>query len=159
MHVAVIAAVHLEPVPGEVLDIGAGVGEVAAAVLDALDGAGEGVQQAADQSHGERHRGLRGEVIQEHPRAAADPLDNLAEPGEQAVLARVLVEERRQHEDAGAAEVGGVPRQQHRIGQGRRGDAGQEAGGRDAALDQAFQHRDALRHAERVGLARRAQDA
>ena len=84
---------------------------------------------------------------------AADALDHLAEIGEQPVVGRVLVVERRQQQRAAAAELGGLAGQQHGVGDRRRAGAGQHLRRRNAARDQPLQHRDALADAEAVRLA------
>ena len=78
----------------------------------------------------------------------ADFLDNLGEEAEEALLARVLVIEGRQHEHAAAAELDRVIRQQDGISERAHARARHELGCRDARFDDLLQHLHALVDAE-----------
>jgi hypothetical protein len=94
----------------------------------------------ADVSHGR-------DVIEinTQPRIA-DPFDQLAEEGEQAVVGDLLVIERRQGQHAGAAARHCGTAERDRVGQGAAAGAGKHASGRCAGVERGVQQADALSH-------------
>ena len=73
--------------------------------------------------------------------------------GDQAVVRHALVVERRQHQRAGKAELGGIARQRHRVGDGRGAGADHHAVERQAGRLVGVHHALALLERERGRLA------
>lgn len=143
----------VEALGAELRDGARGVVPVAAGVLHAGDRAGVALQQALDQRVGEAHLRHRRDVIEVEPQAAfADPLDHLAEEGEQAVVGDALVIEGRQRQHAGAALVDRAAREPNRVGQRAAAGARQHARGRYARGHGLLQQLDALVDRERVAF-------
>ena len=81
-----------------------------------------------------------------------DFLDDFREEAEQALFAGVLVVERRQHQNAAAAEIDGMLSQNGGVADRARACARHQLRRLDAGIDQLFEHFHPLIETERVGL-------
>ena len=94
---------------------------VAGGILQADDAAAERVEQALHQRDVPVQAGLLRVVIEiDRDRLLRRRLHDGVDIGDEAVVRHALVVERRQHQRAGKAKLGGVPRQRHRVGDRRR---------------------------------------
>ena len=144
---------------GKGMGIADHVAEIAGTVLHAGDGVGILFEQPFDQIRAEGDpRHLR-EVIEVHlqPRVA-HLLDDFGKPGEQAIVADVLVVERRQHQHAARAQFHGLAGQPDGVrDRAASGPRHQRIAG-NAVFDEVVEKPQAFVHGKRVRLAGGAQN-
>ena len=144
--------------PGHRGDHGARVGEVAGAVLQPGEPLAMALAQACDDRDRPGHLGVLRDVIQVDGQARmSDGGDQRVDVADQAVVGDVGIEERRQHERAGEAELARRARQPHRLGERRNAGADHEAVERQAGVGDRVHHGESLLDAERGRLAGRAE--
>ena len=133
--------------------------EVAARILDAHDHFRERLAEALHQRHRPADDGDRRDVVEHQLRhLRADPLDELGDEAEDALVAHLLVVEGRQEEHARGAHLAGAPRQRHGIVDGAGAGSRQELPAFDARLDMRIDHAAALVQRQRIRLAGGAED-
>ena len=148
-----VAREDVEAVLGEGVDHALGVRPVVGAVLHAGDLLGVGLHQPLDQLVGDRHRRHRRDVIEvDAQTVVADALHDFREEAVQALLRHALVIERRQHQHAADAELGGMGAHLGRLVDRAGAGAGHHAVGRHAGRDDRVQEAHALPGRHRVGL-------
>ena len=143
---------------GERLDRCLGVVPVARGILEPDEDARVLAQQRLDQRQGDRHARHLRDVIKIDPEAAVgDRVDHGAETVDQPGFGHALVVEGRQHQRAEAAMAHRMPGERDGVGQRRAPGPRDKPLRADAGVDQHVEHRHALGHAHRVGLAGRAE--
>src|SRR5262249_35637064 len=130
------------------------IGHVARGIFEADEARAEGLDQSLDQSDVPGQAGLGGEVIEINGdwlcgRSGHDGLDI----GDEPVVRRAFIVERRQDKRSAEAKRGGVPRQRDRVGDRRRAGADHEAIERQTRVAVGGHHALALLERERGGLA------
>ena len=132
--------------------------EIAGAVLDACNHVGEFGDEPLDRAESDRHAGYLRDVVQvDSEPVIADALDQPTITGDDAFVADVLEEERRQNERSAASALERVLRQRDRVLQRRAARGGNDLRRRDPGGEQRFEPGASLRHRERLAFARRAE--
>ena len=130
------------------------IAHVAGGILQPDDAVAEGGEQALDQRDVPGQPGLRWKVIEvERDRVGRGRREDRFDIGDKTVVGHAFVIEGRQHQRAREAELGGVARQSHGIGDRRRAGSDHHAIERQAGSTVGGHQALALLERERRGLA------